>query len=141
MAKTIADYMILSDGAFEIDSVPDGVNPVAKNLHFDLPNDFVVGTNRAKPILQFIFAALSTQSDSRFAYWINVEDTALVEGTRAGSHFWPERVGPEISTWEALSGELFRPGESNRLRFGFPPGWRGTARIRDVVLWYQRRID
>ena len=139
MAKTIADYMVLNDGPFEIDSVPDGTIPVAKNLTFDLPNDFVVGTGRAKPILQFIFAAKST--DGKFAYWVNVGDTGLTESARHGSHFWPERVGPEVSTWECLHGELFNAGQSNRIRFGFPPGWNARVIIRDVVLWFQRRVD
>lgn len=138
MAKTIADYMVLSDGPFEIDSIPDGTVPVAKNLDFDLPRDFVVGTNRARPILQFLYGAKS--GDGRFGLWINVQNSAFVEGTLNASFFWPERVGPEIATWECFQGDLFRAGERNRLRFGFPSGWNGTLVVRDVVLWFQRSV-
>lgn len=133
---TMADYQVLSDGPFEIDSIVDGFNPVFKTLSFDLPGNFTQGTNRARPILQFIFGALSR--DGRFSYWVNVPQDRTLSTSPTGSHFWPERVGPEISTWECLQGDKFRAGARNTIVFGFAPGQNATVRIRDVVLWYQR---
>ena len=45
---TLADYITLQDGKKRIDGQPN-----ALSLVFDLPSDFVKGTNKAKPILQF----------------------------------------------------------------------------------------
>lgn len=135
----IADYIVLHDGPFELDSIPDGTVPVAKNLNFDLPGNFVQGTNRARPILQFIFAAKS--HDGKFGYWVNANESALVDGSQTGRHFWPERIGPEVSTWECLQGDKFLPGRSNRIRFGFEPSQNATLIIRDVVLWFQRDVN
>ncbi len=137
MAMTLTDYQVLSDGPFEIDSIVDGFNPVFKVLKFDLPNNFTVGTNRARPILKFLFKTLS--KDGKFGYWINVSNNALSSTNQTGLHSWDNHL-PELPTWECIQGDKFRPGE-NRVTFGFQPGHNATVRIRDVVIWYQRHVD
>lgn len=140
MAKSVADYLVLSDARFEIDSVPDGEIPIWKEFDFSLPNDFVAGTVKARPILQFIFAARSREG--KFGFWINYpEPTWPTPETQHGQYQWDGRLPTEISTWECVQGDIFRAGGDNVLRFGFGSGQFGTIWVRDVVLWFQRYVE
>ncbi|MEM9152663.1 MAG: hypothetical protein AAGB19_19695 [Cyanobacteria bacterium P01_F01_bin.3] len=131
---TLADYIVLSDASFEINAS----FPTTKDLNFDLNNDFITGTKLAKPILAFIINPLTTDA--------NVSIT--VSSGPVGSEGFPQkqdtistlRFSGELShdqgLWEAFSGKLLTPNEPNTITFEVTAG---RVRVRDVVLWYQRR--
>ncbi len=146
MAKSVADYFVLSDGSFVIDSIPDSNPtsdsvPVAKAFDFDIPNDFVEGTIKARPILQFMVKPES--DDGTFGFWLNAQNNHffLTAENQRQRFSWHGGGRREFATWECLQGDLFKRGETNQIRFGFAPGQNATVRIRDVVLWYQRYVE
>ncbi len=52
---TLVDYMVISDGSFAL-------NPgESKTFQLPIPNNFVVGTNRARPILAFKYSNPKSQ--------------------------------------------------------------------------------
>ncbi len=71
---TLVDYMVISDGSFAL-------NPgESKTFQLPIPNNFVVGTNRARPILAF--KAWATPSGGKFE--IEVNDTEIYNPSISG---------------------------------------------------------
>lgn len=131
---SMTDYMVLSDGAFELSDSPSGPGDV-KRLDFDLPNDFTVGTFRGKPILAFLINPVS--HNVRVGGWVNPEgpNLQLLQSTQEISLHWNGDFHFDQALWEAIDGRRFNKGGNNSIFF---KAWDGRVRIRDVVLWYQR---
>jgi len=129
MATTITDYIVLSDGSFELDGHLD-----SKVFEFDLPNDFVQGTNLAKPILAYIINPLSGEVTHQAGF----NDLQMLQSQSEVRFTHDARV--ERSLWEAVNGNKLNPGQRNTCYF-MTVGAGSRARFRDVILWFQRSID
>lgn len=113
---SLVDYMVISDGSFSL-------NPgESKTFQLTIPSNFVVGTNRARPILAF--KVWATPSGGKFE--IEVNDTEVYNPTISG--------GDVRGLWEIFSGTILNPGITNTVQF------RSTENkiwYSDVVLWFQ----
>lgn len=132
--SSLADYIVLSDGSFEIDNNAGG-SPSTRILEFNLPNNFVVGTNLARPILSFVYNPVS--DNGSFGIWVNPH-FPLLSSQRDHSISWNNAIHMDFGLWEAIQGDRFIAGEQNRILFGMQDGNSGRVRFRDVVLWFQR---
>ncbi|MDJ0733263.1 MAG: hypothetical protein QNJ47_04110 [Nostocaceae cyanobacterium] len=131
---TLADYITLQDGTKRIDGQPN-----ALNLVFDLPSDFVKGTNKAKPILQF---KIGVHKPSDLQVWVN--------SNNSGTNIQLDATLSKHSTFrtyhEFVDGSKFKPGESNEIKFilvdhSIIDTANNDITIADVALIYQRRIE
>lgn len=129
------DYMVLSDGPFELNSKPGDNVADVKILKFTLPNDFTVGTNFARPILAFIINYRSDEGS--VGIWVNT-GFPLLSTTREQTLSWHNANHTDSGLWEAVQGTKFKAGKENQIIFGLQSGDKGHVRFRDVVLWYQR---
>jgi hypothetical protein len=131
---SMTDYMVLSDGSFDLSDSPGGPGDV-KRLDFDLTQNFTVGTFRAKPILAFIIRPGS--GNVAVGGWVNPEgpNVQLLQSTQDIALSWNTSVHVDYALWEAIDGEKFNQGGANTVFF---KAWDGSVRIRDVILWYQR---
>lgn len=129
---SMTDYVVLSDGSFELDTVPASGSSDEKILTFDLPSDFTVGTNLAKPLLAYIINFVS--DDGAVGIWINPE-FPLRQTTRDHNLTWNNAHHADSGLWEAILGTKLKAGAQNKIVFNLDSG---RVRFRDVVLWYQR---
>lgn len=126
-AVTLCDYLILSDG-----SVKNGVN-----LLFNLPSDFVKGTNVAKPLLQF---RIDPEGESNI--WIHVNEAASDPKQSNAEAIFNLTKGDHRVLHEALDGSKFKAGAENRITiFTAPGGGSASVFISDVVLFFQREVQ
>lgn len=131
---TLSDYLTLQDGSRRFDGTPNAVD-----LNFQLPDDFVQGTNRAKPVIQFKYRA---RQETDLQLWINPDNND--RNVQIDVVFEPSSV--VRSHHEFLNGSLFVPGEQNRIRFilvdhSVFDDNNNDIGISDVLLTFQRRID
>lgn len=113
---SLTDYMVVSDGTFSL-------NPVeSKTFQLPIPNNYVVGTNRARPILAF--KAWATPSGGRFE--IEVNDSQIYNPTISG--------GDIRGLWEIFSGNTLNAGSTNTIQFR---SIQNKIWFSDVVLWFQ----
>jgi hypothetical protein len=131
---SMTDYMVLSDDPFELSDSPSGPGDV-KELEFDLPDNFTVGTFRGKPILAFVINPVS--DNVSVGGWVNPEgpNIQLTQSTQDVSLSWDGDFHFDQALWEAIDGRKFNKGGHNSVFF---KAWDGRVWIRDVVLWYQR---
>ena len=134
--ETLTDYMTFQDPPKRIDGTPN-----ALVLTFDLPDDFVKGTKRAKPVLQFKYRA---HQDTKVNVYVNLL-TSSQGGTTPHINLNLDAAPVTRAYHEFLSGAAFNPGEQNEIRFLLMgPTYdddRHDLSISDVMLTYQRRID
>jgi hypothetical protein len=131
---SMVDYMVLHDGAFEIDTSTGGPSDT-KKLTFDLPADFTVGTNLAKPILAFL---INPRSDSaQVGVWVNPEgpNVQLTQSTQEMALSWSKADHFDQAQWAPVHGTKFNKGGENQIWF---KAWKGHLRVLNVILWYQR---
>jgi hypothetical protein len=103
---------------------------------FNLPPDFEQGTHVAKAILQF---RIHPVEDCNI--WIHVNDATLDLRQSNAEALFTMRKGDHRLLHEVIHGELFRPGQQNKITImGTPAPPHGDFFIADVVLWFQRRI-
>lgn len=131
---TLSDYLTLQDGSRRFDG-----NPNAIDLNFQLPDDFVTGTNLAKPVIQFKYRA---RQETDLQLWINPDNN----GSNVQIDVTFEASSVVRSHHEFLNGNLFIPGEQNFIRFilvdhSTTDDNNNDIGISDVLLTYQRRID
>ena len=131
---SLADYIVLSDGPFEIDSNPGGA-PSTRILEFNLPSNFIVGTNRARPILSYVHNFIS--NNGSVGVWINPQ-FPLLQSQRDHLLTWNNPPHMDVGLWEAIQGTRFQAGQENRIVFAMQEANSGRVRFRDVVLWIQR---
>lgn len=131
---TLVDYAVLSDGAFEIDSTPANSIPDQKILEFDVPSDFLQGVGTARPVLTYVVKYVN--DDGSFGVWVDAK-FPLKQSTRDHTLSWGNSDNHEKGMWECVQGTKFEPGERIKIVFGCI---KGRARIRDVVLWFQRDV-
>ena len=127
---TLADYVVIRDNPFEI-----GTGDLTQPHFFDfqLPNDYVKGTNVAKPILQFVVRG---NLDDDYTYQIGFNDPQMLQSkssVRYESHNAPK--SRTCTLHEAIDGNKLNPG-TNRVYFRINSGKVGFS---DVVLWFQRK--
>ncbi|MEL6778221.1 MAG: hypothetical protein AAFO06_13285 [Cyanobacteria bacterium J06597_16] len=132
---TLADYITLQDGKKRIDGQPN-----ALSLVFDLPSDFVKGTNKAKPILQFKIG-VNKPSDLQIRVNQDFTDTTYIQLDANLSKHNAFRTYHEL-----INGGKFNPGERNEIKFiltehSVLDQENNDVTISDVVLIYQRNIE
>lgn len=125
---TMTDYQILHDGPFELSG-----NLNSKSGQFELPSDFTVGTNRAKPVLTYI---INCRSDSARVHG-SVNNPQLLQSQSDIQLTFNNPPHFDFGLWEAISGTKFESGETNTWHFQ-TVGSGSRVVIRDVILWYQR---
>ncbi|NOK58635.1 MAG: hypothetical protein GFH27_549279n441 [Chloroflexi bacterium AL-W] len=131
---TLTDYLTLQDGSRRFDGTPNAID-----LTFQLPSDFVTGTNLAKPVIQFKYRA---RQETDLQLWINPDNTGQnvqIDVTFAASNV-------VRSHHEFLNGSMFVPGAENRIRFilmdhSIFDDENNDIGISDVLLLYQRRVN
>lgn len=120
---TLTDYRVLQDSSFELD--PNNDTHV---INFNMPADFVSGTNLAKPILAFIVRPVVESS------------VQITQGLDAGNILTTTfQPSSRRGLWEPFSGSMLFPGAANELWFELLNGV-GRVRFSKVVLWYQRDV-
>jgi len=132
---SLTDYQVLSGSPIEIDSKSGAGSPDSQQLTFNLPADFTVGLNRARPLLAFIVRFLS--DDGSCGIWVNPQ-FPLKQTTRVHTLTWKGSNHFDAGLWEAIDGTIFNAGKENRVIFAMQEGDKGIVRFRDIVLWYQR---
>jgi hypothetical protein len=119
----LADYVVLSGGSFEIDtSVSTPTIPNHKRLSLNLPADFTVGTNLARPVLKYIINFRSNTGN--VGIWVN-PSFPLLQSQRVDTLTWNAGMrGFDHALWTIISGTRFKKGSSNEVvnRPGFPGG-------------------
>ncbi len=131
---TLTDYRVLHDGPFEIDATPNNGIPDQKILEFDVPSDFQQGTGTERPILAYVVKYVN--DDGSFGVWVDAT-FPLTQSQRDHTIIWGNSDNHEKGLWECVQGTKFEPSETIKIVFGCI---KGRARIRDVVLWYQRHV-
>ena len=129
---TVADYAVLSDARFDL-STSIGLDSNLGRLTFNRPDNFVQGTNLAKPVL--IYQVLP---DPECSYEVHINHPF------GDSSPEPQRIhdkgtiggGRWRTVLEAIDGDLFGPG-NNSLKFHVTSG---RASFADVILMYQVEI-
>lgn len=124
---TIADYSVLRDGAFDLESGEERELP-----SFFAPQDIVPGTNLAKAILSYKARPLQqppfapyVELDISLKYQaLDIEEVVLKGDTVHG-------------LWEAFPADRLSTLVANVFVFRSNSG---RVRISDVILWYQRDI-
>jgi len=133
---TVADYLVIRHSSFEI-------NSDTFSIPFELPGEFTVGLQFAKPIVQYIWHPLA--DNGHFRIWVNPPPGHLPMDAFNDPNFdtmvsfmkWGDEVGRDYGQWEAISGERFNVG-GNTIHFGGTES--GRVRFHNVILWYQRAI-
>ncbi len=131
--QTLADYITLLDNTQRIDGSPNGITVTT-----GLPADFVTGTNKAKPVLQFKIRA---HQDSELSIHVNQthSDPGLAHTMSLGAS------GTFRTYHEFINGNLFNPGAQNEIKFVLQGSvfddHQGDVSISDVLLTFQRRIQ
>ncbi|WP_257666401.1 hypothetical protein [Parapedobacter tibetensis] len=127
---TLADYLIIRDNPFEI-GTGNLTQPSA--FDFELPSDYVKGTNVAKPILQFIVRGIL---DDDYFFQIGFNDPQQLQSKSEVRYKFKDVSKSRIFTMhEAIDGSKLKPGK-NRVYFRIIEGKVGFS---DVVLWFQRK--
>jgi hypothetical protein len=128
---TLADYTVIHAGAFllsrRVDS--DGVNRRHKDFNLKLPDNRVLGEDKAQLIIQY---EIRPEVVSRMETFMN--DRRLARETYQQSH---TRMGQIIFPFSAAVPErCIKP--SYPLRFAAEDGrfW-----LKDVVIWYQLYLE
>lgn len=127
---TVADYQVLRDSNVELG---EDIQEVVR-LQFDLPNDFVVGTSRAKPILMY---RVTSRGDVRYVFSVNdpgddqnIPQNRIQEAVTLDANIIR-------SLHEPIQGDLLNPGVRNWIDLRVV---RGSAIFGDIVLLYQRDV-
>jgi hypothetical protein len=125
---TVSDYITIRDGSF----VLNAHTYQYKVFPIDLPSNFVKGTNKAKPIIQF---KLYVPVDAQLLIGIN--DQVQMNLIFHQHQRW-------VSIHELLDGSLFVPGETNEIRFflRYDESEEGASSvgISDIVLFFKKKI-
>ena len=124
-STTIADYQVLSDGSFTLDTVQGG-SPNEATLNFEVPSDFAFESGVRKPILTFNILPFE---DSNFKVFLNHREVASFNFDKSHTR----------GHQEAFSATTAFPNGSS---FSNPVPLRiflssGKIRLSDVVVWYQ----
>ena len=124
--KTISDFMVLQDSPITLNqrTLHGNILPGLRTWLFTLPNDYLVGSFRAKPILSYCVLP-KPQASIQFEIGPNrfrVEAIFLGEQTYRGLFL-------------AFPGEFLSAGENYIVLRVFD-----KAVISGVTLWYQREI-
>ena len=122
---TVADYAVLNDGPFELGAGDSFTLPP-----FFRPDNFVVGTNRAKTILAFKCRPNISQPTG-----IGVTFT-VTKGVPPEQIIGPTSLntGTVHGFWEAFPATGFGQNVATPIHFNVE---LGSAVFSDVILWYQ----
>lgn len=118
--KNVADYQTLSDGSVSISAGNFKTFPVT------LPSNFVVGTNKARPMLQFKARATSGTP---------IVKVELNDGQQYSLKL-PSN-GTVTAAYEVIYGTKFDTSGGNTIQFR---AQGGNIQVADVVLWYQIKV-
>jgi hypothetical protein len=128
---TLTDYLVLSDVPFTLE------NPFEfKTLEFNLPDDYVKGTNFAKPII--MLQAKPLTDNVKLHVMFNSDIHVQIDAVFKLEFINVPRI--DHGQWECVSGDLLFAGK-NTCRFRNFGDSSSQIRIRDVVLWFQRKVS
>lgn len=126
---TFSDYITMRDGSFVLNAHSNQ----SKIFNIDLPEGFVKGTSKAKPIIQF---KLYVPVDAQLLIAIN--DQLQMNLIYHQHQRW-------VTIHELLNGGLFLPGESNKieffLRYDETEEGASSIGISDIVLFFKKKIN
>ena len=129
---TVADYAVLTDASFELTEFMD-LGASQGRLDFHRPDNFVEGTNLAKPVLIY---QVKPGPEASYEVHINhpfgddlPNPNRIHEAANIGGGRWR-------TMYEPIAGTLFQPGH-NTIKFHVV---RGEAHFADVLLMYQVEI-
>lgn len=127
---TLADYITLQDTSNHLtDSSATWLF-----FQFSLPDTFVQGINRARPIIQFKFRA-NRSTTLQIRHFPNsnsaTDSTQVVSANFEETSFFR-------TYFELINGNIFVPNSQQRLRFSVHGD--GEMDIADVILVFQRRV-
>lgn len=125
---TLTDYLVLHDGTFTLEGHLN-----AKVLTFDLPADFVQGTNLAKPILAY---KISPDSDE-MTLQAGFNDPQRLQSNSEFHITLDSRTHRGL--WEAADGSKLQPDQQNTCYFMTINGG-SKVHVSDVILWFQRNV-
>ncbi len=143
MAKTITDYQVLSSGHFFLQQVLNHPVKIDEILSFKLLNNFVKGTNRAKPIIQFKLRSFT--ENTRLVITLNgtvpQRDNHGIMQPDSDAIFDRTFDPSPIRTHYTLApGNKFFPGKGNKITFSINANQGHKIQIEDVIIWYQIEI-
>lgn len=125
---TVADYKVLMDKSVIVE---EGTEHEISN--FFMPDNYVRGTNLARPVLSYRAAALGSR-DGALAPFVRFEvqtqASVILETVILRS------ASPATQT-EVFSGNLLNDLIANNITFKV---LQGRLWVSDVILWYQVRI-
>ena len=127
---SLVDYLVIKDGPFELK--PGNSQEI---FQFNLPNDYVAGTNLAKPILQFMVRG---NLDDDYIFQIGFNDPQMLQSKSEVRYTFSDVAQSRIfSMHEAINGSKLNPGNNTVYfrRIG-----TGKVGFSDVVLWFQRTV-
>lgn len=121
-STSLTDYQVLHDTTFDL-----GGNVTTRELHWEVPDDIVLSDGGRKPILAFKIltfdkATLKVRVNNREVFQETFSES-LTRGYWETFNF--QTAFPEGASFDALH---------NPVHFFMS---EGSARISDVVLWYQ----
>jgi hypothetical protein len=129
MATQVAHYDVLFDGGFVIGPGEQS----EKTLTWDMPNRFVHGTNRAKPMLAFMLAPL--RGAARFDILVNHRKILAWGPIAPGSVYG---LWAPFSAKTAFPDGTSFPSDAVPVRI-FPN--EGVMRFENVVMWSRVEVD
>ena len=128
---TLTDFLTLQDGAKRINGSPNAIN-----IGFNLPEDFVQGTNLAKPVLQF---KIFVHQPTKLEVWVNGFPNVQLDESLKEHHYLR-------TLHEFIDGSKFKPGKRNEIKFIlmdtsiFDDTMNDVRSISDILLIYQRKV-
>lgn len=131
MAATLADYQVLMDGGFKLDSFGNG----EETVDFNPPNDMILNQSGSRPILTF-----RVDPDQNADMTVTV--SVLKEQSGDGEQLiltLPVQTRDARTVHEVLGGSQLHTGN---LQFIFRANGGGSGRvsITDLILWYRRPV-
>ena len=129
---TVADYAVLTDASFELTEFIE-LGSSQGRLDFQRPDNFVEGTNLAKPVLIY---QVRPGPEARYEVHINHPFGADLPNPNRVHEAADIGGGRWRTMYEPVNGTLFEPG-LNSFKFHVT---RGEARFADVILMYQVEV-
>lgn len=128
---SLVDYIVIKDSPFEL--MPGNSEDF---FDFNLPSDYVAGTNLAKPILQFMVRG---NLDDDYTFQIGFNDPQMLQSQSEVRYSFSNVPQNRIfSMHEAIDGSKLNPG-ANRIYFR-KIGVNVKVGFSDVILWFQRSV-
>ena len=132
---TVADYMVLEDGAFTLDASSNATLERRFPIRFERPDGFVVGTNFAKPVLFY-----QVIPETSLSWLVAINDDFSTETEDVPQHQIHEAMSSSTPTWRTIHEPISGHALSDSVNTISFRAVSGRGRIADVVMLYQVQI-